>query len=63
MSSSYHTIRAGNAYDNAMQDKEFAAWLRNFEPDFETEFWNRNIVAMYEAFNAGRLLNRNGEDK
>lgn len=53
---SYNLIRDGDAYDDCMKDIEFVKWLNEFEPDHKSEFWQRNVVAMYHAFKAGYSL-------
>lgn len=53
MSSSYNLIRTQQEYTKAKNDKDFMLWLARFEPDYRTEFWERNIVAMHHAYLEG----------
>lgn len=51
---SYHIVRSEEEFDKAMKDHGFMVWLKEFEPAWKSEFWDRNIVQMHFAFLAGR---------
>jgi len=53
--SAFDSTRDPEEQAKAFADDEFMAWLREYEPDYKTEFWNRNIVAMYHAYLAGKV--------
>ena len=52
----YTLERSKEEYEKAISDEDFMKWLRGFEPDWKTAYWERNIVVMHNAFLAGRCL-------
>ena len=54
MPAAYHKQRDPDEYDKAIADTEFMARLRSYDPDWETEYFQRNLVAMYHTFLWGK---------